>query len=123
MDLKTPIGTSTNTKTIPPHLLQIHILAMNAFKTTLSLKTITLFFAAFWLLTALLSCSDQVKKSFDDTGRLTSILRYNDENQLEGKSEWFFPSGDRQMEAYYKSGKLYGPQTRYFENGQRQTVT
>lgn len=96
---------------------------MNAYKSIFSIKTTLRVFCGFWLFISLQSCSDHVKKSFDDTGRLTSILRYNDENQLEGKSEWFFPSGERQMEALYKAGKLYGPQIRYFENGQKQTVT
>lgn len=95
---------------------------MTAFKKVSKSKYFALSSSILLLLIMLSSCSGNVKKSFDEAGRLTSILRYNDEDQLDGKSEWFFTSGDRKMEAHYRAGKLYGPQIRYFDNGHKQNV-
>ncbi len=72
---------------------------------------------------SLFSCGNTTKKSYNEQGKLLSELSYNDAGQLDGKSSWYYPDGTLQLEAWYKDGKMHGPQRRYFETGTVEEIT
>lgn len=69
------------------------------------------------------SCNSTEKRSYDEEGRLLSVLRYDNEGRLHGLCEWYYPSGIKQMESVYQHNTLEGQQTRYHENGIIQAVS
>lgn len=72
---------------------------------------------------SLLSCGKNLKKSYNEQGKLISELSYNDAGRLDGKSSWYYPDGTLQLEVWYKDGKMHGPQHRYYETGTIEEVT
>ena len=39
------------------------------------------------------SCSNTEKRSYDEQGRLLSVLRYDKEGRMQGMWEWYYPRG------------------------------
>lgn len=79
-----------------------------------------------WLLLLtffLSSCKEKERKNYDEHGRITSVLRYDDEGRLHGLCEWYYPNGNKQMESVYQHNTLEGEQKRYHENGLLQSVS
>ncbi|MBK9290498.1 MAG: toxin-antitoxin system YwqK family antitoxin [Bacteroidetes bacterium] len=69
-----------------------------------------------------ISCNSNVKKSYHENGKLSSVLRYED-GVLHGLSEWYFANGNPMMRTHYNRGKLHGKQERFYENGVLQSVS
>ena len=64
----------------------------------------------------LISCSNDIRKSYWENGNLKSELRYED-GKLNGKAVWYYENEEKELEAYYKNNVLDGALTRWYKNG------
>ena len=75
---------------------------------------------SFTIILFVISCSNDIRKSYWENGNLKSELRYED-GKLNGKAVWYFENGEKEMEAYYKNNILDGPLIRWYKNGHMET--
>jgi antitoxin component YwqK of YwqJK toxin-antitoxin module len=69
------------------------------------------------LFAILLSCSEDVTRSYWDNGQLQSELQYNEAGELHGVARWYYETGNIQQEAHYHNNLLHGKMTRYYVSG------
>jgi antitoxin component YwqK of YwqJK toxin-antitoxin module len=76
------------------------------------MKKSRIFLFLFLLVFVLSSCRDE-KKEYDRSGKLKSVVHIRG-GKYYGKAVFYYPTGDLQLECFYKDNLLQGPLIRYY---------
>jgi antitoxin component YwqK of YwqJK toxin-antitoxin module len=78
-------------------------------------------FLMFFLAAFIFTSCREVKKEYYPDGKLKSIVHYRG-GKYYGKATFFYPTGDKQLECFYKENLLQGPMISYYIYNKKKEV-